>query len=103
MCGRFTLQMPWAEVNRLYSLPFEQDRGRNTEPRYNIAPTQQVMFICLDEECRQVTREGRWWLVPYWARELPRQTMFNARIETVATSNAFKDSFRSKRCLIPAD
>jgi putative SOS response-associated peptidase YedK len=29
--------------------------------------------------------------------------MFNARIETVETSGAFKDAFKSKRCLIPAD
>ncbi len=29
--------------------------------------------------------------------------MFNARIEAVDTSSAFKDAFRSRRCLVPAD
>lgn len=29
--------------------------------------------------------------------------MFNARIETVDTSGAFREPFKSKRCLIPAD
>ena len=29
--------------------------------------------------------------------------MFNARSETIETSGAFKDAFKSKRCLIPAD
>jgi putative SOS response-associated peptidase YedK len=34
---------------------------------------------------------------------MPKQAMFNARIETVETSAAFKDAFASTRCLIPAD
>jgi putative SOS response-associated peptidase YedK len=34
---------------------------------------------------------------------MPKQAMFNARIETVDTSGAFKDAFASTRCLIPAD
>lgn len=29
--------------------------------------------------------------------------MFNARIETVDTTPAFRDAFKSKRCLVPAD
>jgi putative SOS response-associated peptidase YedK len=29
--------------------------------------------------------------------------MFNARMETVDTGSAFKDAFRTSRCLIPAD
>jgi putative SOS response-associated peptidase YedK len=51
----------------------------------------------------QKLREGRWWLVPWWAKEMPKQAMFNARIETVDTSGSFKDAFASTRCLIPAD
>jgi putative SOS response-associated peptidase YedK len=34
---------------------------------------------------------------------MPKAAMFNARIETVDTGNAFKDAFRTTRCLIPAD
>jgi putative SOS response-associated peptidase YedK len=48
-------------------------------------------------------REGRWWLVPWWAKEMPKGAMFNARSETVDTSGASKDAFKSTRCLIPAD
>jgi len=29
--------------------------------------------------------------------------MFNARIETIDTSGAFREAFKSRRCLIPAD
>lgn len=45
---------------------------------------------------------GRWWLVPFFAKEMPKAAMFNARIETVDTSGAFREPFNSKRCLIPA-
>ena len=41
--------------------------------------------------------------MPWWAKELPKQPMFNARIETADTSGAFKDAWKSKRCLVPAD
>ena len=72
-------------------------------PRYNIAPTQRVPVVHLNRDGEEVAEEARWWLVPFWAKELPKQAMFNARIETVSTSGAFKEAFRSKRCLIPAD
>ncbi|MCB1471033.1 MAG: SOS response-associated peptidase, partial [Rhizobiaceae bacterium] len=39
----------------------------------------------------------------FWAKEMPKQAMFNARIETVDNSPAFREAFKSKRCLIPAD
>lgn len=103
MCGRFTHHLPWSEVHRLYSLTSDQDRGRNTEPRYNIAPTQNVLFVHHDADGKQVLDEGRWWLVPFWAKELPKATLFNARSETAATTPAFRDAFKSRRCLIPAD
>jgi putative SOS response-associated peptidase YedK len=47
--------------------------------------------------------DGRWWLVPFWAREIPKAALFNARIETADTTPAFREAFKSKRCLIPAD
>jgi len=103
MCGRFTHHLPWSEVHRLYSLTSDQDRGRNTEPRHNIAPTQNVLFVHHDADGKQVLDEGRWWLVPFWAKELPKATLFNARSETAATTPAFRDAFKSRRCLIPAD
>ncbi len=41
--------------------------------------------------------------MPWFAKELPKAAMFNARIETVDTSGAFREGFKSRRCLIPAD
>lgn len=62
-----------------------------------------MLFVTGGENGGQKLREGRWWLVPRWAKEMPKQAMFDARIETVDTTNGFKDAFASTRCLLPAD
>lgn len=103
MCGRYTKYLPWSEIVRLYRLTLDWQVNRNDEPRYNVAPTQEVPFVTASEDGAQTLRQGRWWLVPWWAKEMPKAAMFNARIETVDTSGAFKHAFASKRCLIPAD
>lgn len=103
MCGRFTQFGPWSDVQKLYRLTLEADRARNTAPRYNIAPTQDVLFVHLDQDGRQTVEEGRWWLVPFWAKEIPKWAMFNARSEDAEKKPAFREAFKSKRCLIPAD
>jgi putative SOS response-associated peptidase YedK len=104
MCGRFTHRLSWAEIHGLYRLTLDPFVGRNDMPaRFNICPTQSVPIVHNDKDGNEIAEEARWWLVPWWAKEMPKAAMFNARIETVATSGAFKDAFKSKRCLIPAD
>lgn len=87
---------------RLQSDP-RQGQMRNTEVWHNIVPTQQVLFVHNDSEGKQTVNEGRWWLVPFWAKEIPKATLFNARIETLDTTPPFRDAFKSRRCLTPAD
>lgn len=81
------------------------------EAAYNIAPTQYSPIIRLQPEGDgdyQGEREmalGMWGLVPSWWRKPLKEkkfSTFNARSETVATSNTFRGSFRYRRCLVPA-
>jgi len=58
--------------------------------------------VVTEREGRRVLGSMRWGLVPHWAKDA-RSFHINARAETVATNPAFRDSFASKRCLIPAD
>ncbi len=103
MCGRFTNEMTWAELHALYSIHDKPPAKTNSQPRFNIAPTQDVDFAHLDKAGDMELNRGRWWLVPHWAKELPKAAMFNARIETVDSSPAFREGFKARRCLIPAD
>lgn len=41
--------------------------------------------------------------MPWWAKEKTKFAAFNARSETAHKSGAFRDTFKTKRCLIPAD
>lgn len=103
MCARFTRFHPWRDVLAMYRLLPTAEAGRNTEAQYNIAPTDDVLFVAADDGDAWKVREGRWWLVPWWAKELPRAPMFNARSEEADRKPAFRDALKEKRCLIPAD
>jgi len=100
MCGRFTLRTPPAvliEHFRLNSIPAHA-------PRYNIAPTQQVGVVRQTNPAQREFAWMRWGLVPHWAKDPSiGNKMINARAETAASTPAFRDSFRRRRCLIVAD
>ena len=103
MCGRFTNEMTWSELHALYNIHDGEPAATNSQPRHNIAPTQTVSFAHLDRAGNIEIDEGRWWLVPFWATEVPKATLFNARIETADSTPAFRDAWKTRRCLIPAD
>ena len=68
---------------------------------YNVAPTDPVYAVAEHDGVRQLGR-FRWGLVPHWAKDTKGALNINARSETVATKASFRDSFRRKRCIIPA-
>jgi putative SOS response-associated peptidase YedK len=46
----------------------------------------------------------RWGLIPYWAKDAKiGLRSINARAESIATAPAFREAFRKRRCLVPAD
>jgi len=72
-------------------------------PRYNIAPTQDVLAIRQPDDSREAGW-FRWGLVPPGASSLKvGAKMINARSETVFSRSAFAKPVRNQRCLIPAD
>jgi putative SOS response-associated peptidase YedK len=102
MCGRFTLTDPDPRILRTrFSL--DESAPIDEQPRFNIAPTDPVLAI--RERSDGGGREPgrlRWGLMPgRWAEG--HRSLINARAETVDTQSAFRESFRERRCLIPAD
>ncbi len=98
MCGRFTLRTPAADLIEI----FDVIRSFELTPRYNIAPTQQVAAI-REVGGRREMAEMRWGLLLSWQEAKSGPPLINARSETAATRPAFRNAFRSRRCLIPAD
>ena len=101
MCGRYSLTTPAEAVRRLFDY-----QGRpNLEPRYNVAPTDEVPVVRLAREAatRELVRM-RWGLVPWWAKDIKvGAKAINARAETVAGKPTFREAFRERRCLVAAD
>lgn len=73
-------------------------------PRFNIAPTQNVLSIRNDKSGALESVDLRWGLVPSWAKDLKiGARMINARGETVAEKPSFRSAFKKRRCLVLAD
>ena len=95
MCGRFTLHSRDRIKLKGFAsldLPFEA--------RYNIAPSQSVLTIG-DFGAGLEGRLLTWGLIPSWSTH--GKGFINARAETLEEKPSFSESFRLRRCLIPAD
>ena len=102
MCGRYTLTNP-DPVRLRGRFDILESIKVKDEPRFNIAPTDPVLAVRRFDDVRDLGRL-RWGLVPgVWAEKKGQRPLINARVETLATQAAFADSFRERRCLIPAD
>jgi putative SOS response-associated peptidase YedK len=106
MCARFTLRrrlnLVMKELAKMLPVGlFDWD----PEPRYNIAPTQQVAAVRITADAGKYELVPlRWGLIPSWAKD-PKiaSSLINARAETVADKPAFRAAFKRRRCLILAD
>jgi putative SOS response-associated peptidase YedK len=99
MCGRFTQQRPTSELARIFEA---DDLADDPGGHFNVAPTDEAAVVVQRDDRRAIVRY-RWGLVPSWAEPKQASRAFNARAETLATSGLFRDAFRRRRCLVPAD
>jgi putative SOS response-associated peptidase YedK len=95
VCGRFNLTRAKDIEARFGFMDWHE---RRIEPRFNIAPTQEILTIVQHTDGGRAVQTATWGLVPFWMRDKPRPQI-NARAERVATSPMFRGA---SRCLIPA-
>jgi putative SOS response-associated peptidase YedK len=99
MCGRYNLTTAPEAMRRLFRYP-EQP---NFPPRYNIAPTQPIAIVRLQNGEREFALV-RWGLIPSWVKDPKKFALcINARAETLLDKPSFRAAVRRRRCLIPAD
>src|SRR6267143_2749958 len=99
MCGRFVITSPPEALRQIFGYA-EQP---NFPPRHNIAPTQPIPVVIIENDTRHF-RLMRWGLIPSWVKDPRKITLLiNARSETVQDRPAFKNAMKRWRCLVPAD
>ena len=100
MCGRFVGFRKLEELKQYFPI----DRSDcETAANYNVAPSQEVLAIARMGGAN-VLDKYHWGLVPFWAKDITiGYKMINARMESVATKPSFREAFKKRRCLIPAD
>jgi putative SOS response-associated peptidase YedK len=99
VCGRFSLTVSEEMLKQYFPFEFPE----KVLPRYNIAPSQEVLAVVSDGE-KITGKMLKWGLVPYWAND-PKIgfKMINARAETVDEKASFKHAFKKRRCLVLAN
>jgi putative SOS response-associated peptidase YedK len=103
MCGRYRRTTQEEELAWLYH--FSIPRQTDLPISYNIVPSQKVLTIRFNPETRARSLDAlQRGLIPYWAKDqkIAYRTI-NARAETVDKAPSFRQAFRKRRCLIPAD
>jgi putative SOS response-associated peptidase YedK len=103
MCGRYTLTDPDPRLLR-FRFGLTEEAKIEQAPRYNVAPTDPVLAVRLNRDGRREPGVLRWGLIPHFADpDSWDRLLINARAETVSEYPAFRDAFRTHRCLIVAD
>ena len=95
LCGRFNLTRPKDIVERFGFMDWSDKR---IEPRFNIAPSQEILTIVQEPLGGPFAQVATWGLKPFWLRK-GAPPPINARAEALAASRMFREA---RRCLIPA-
>jgi putative SOS response-associated peptidase YedK len=97
MCGRFTLRLTSREIAAACGLV----AGPDLAPRFNVAPSQEVLAV-------RKARSGREPIRARWGFRLAggpsaSRIVVNVRSETAAEKPTFREAFRLRRCVLPTD
>lgn len=99
MCGRYSFAPELKIVNEHYDITVNNN---DLEPQYNCAPGQNLPVISNDSSDK--LSRYHWGLIPFWAKDKKiGYKMINARGETITEKASFKNAFKKRRCLVPAD
>jgi putative SOS response-associated peptidase YedK len=99
MCGRYSFAPDLKIVNEHYDISVNDG---DLTPNYNCAPSQLLPVITNDKSIG--FNFFRWGLIPFWAKDISIGNKFiNARSETILEKPSFRNAFRQRRCLVPAD
>lgn len=102
MCGRFVQVSPFHVIAEAFDI---KEGAAELRSRYNVSPGQSVCAVVrhAGKDSNRIV-QFQWGLIPSWSKDpAVGNRMINARAETVAEKPGFRNAFRKRRCLVPAD
>lgn len=102
MCGRYAIHRDPQQIASRFRT---RNPLPNIRPRFNAAPTQELPVVRYNPETKERSLDLlRWGLVPHWATDTKiAYKTINARAEGIEGKPTFRDAFKRRRCLVPAD
>ncbi|NLD87082.1 MAG: SOS response-associated peptidase [Clostridiales bacterium] len=98
MCGRYYIEEDDGALAQVIEKAQSRKGSGENIKTGEIFPTDIVPVICNNKRLERSVFPMRWGFY----RPQSSSTAFNARIETAGSSSFFGDSFRNRRCVIPA-
>jgi putative SOS response-associated peptidase YedK len=105
MCGRVIQSSGPLKLAIVDGMSVRDSRLTNHPPRYNAAPSQELLVIRRNRKTGEVSLDPlRWGLIPYWCQD-PKggRRPINAKSETVASLPMFREAYVRRRCILPVD
>ena len=105
MCGRVIQSSAPIRLAIVEGMDVRDSRTHNYPPRWNAAPSQDLLVIRRNHQTGAVSLDPlRWGLIPYWCED-PKggRKPINAKCETVHRLPTFRDAYRRRRCIVPVD
>jgi putative SOS response-associated peptidase YedK len=105
MCGRVIQSSELHRYAIVEGLDVRDSRLHNYPPRWNAAPSQDLLVIRHNHATGEVSLDPlRWGLIPYWCEDQKGgRKPINAKCETVHSLPTFRDAYQRRRCIIPVD
>lgn len=99
MCGRFQLSVKGKQISERFNVEVFDDLYK---PSFNCAPSQKLPVITNIDSTN--LSFFKWGLIPFWAKD-PKVGFrnINTRSETIGEKPSFRNAFKKRRCLIPAN
>ncbi|MCW5734044.1 MAG: SOS response-associated peptidase [Enhydrobacter sp.] len=105
MCGRYTFNLTWQDLVNLYRLTLPEEKPERLKENFNVAPTHVMPILRPHGNGREIAMAG-WGLIPFWLKpeQLAKQpySTINARSDRILTAPTYRESFKQRRCVVPA-
>src|SRR6188472_1870655 len=105
MCGRIIQSSSPLHLAIVDGLEVSDSRMGNIRPRYNAAPSQELLVIRENRKTGERSLDLiKWGLIPHWFTD-PRggRRPINAKAESVSKLPTFREAYAQRRCIVPID